>query len=526
MEHELSSLVLSVFQQTLALAGQTTVDIVAQSVAAVQRCVTAALAPELRIGNARLAATRRLPEEVLCMIWRLLCVEDRVKVSHVCSSWRSLALNTHRLWVELDFHSAVHDSDCCCSLCEHFKDDDGIRTWTPPSVTNLGICCNVLARSESLPLVVHMEFPLDRTPIKELLNIVSSLRPHCHRVEGIFFGVPRAKDLTDFFSIMSSPLPNLRTLHCMATESWLQHSRPIILPALPSAETVLIGTAALDYTSLQLPSLRRLHCRVDDEHHILRILNGCPYLEILSLEVETFKLAASQALFASIRSRTSRLRQVVLLGVKAAIEHSLLAMFHHATLQSLAIHYCDFDHPPADFMIFRDLQGTIDVVFSEEEGADCTEDRISATDSSGCCRALQSLFVVGSLASLWGQLSHGTVTTLTLPVNVWPCIQRVATVLPCVRSVTFLFDSFVQVGQHLFEVLDEPYPLPGLEHLRLVCSKDRNRLFDRSLATVADIAIAISSLKGSIPVETLTVENVDLDGDREELASLAHELRI
>ncbi|KZV81826.1 hypothetical protein EXIGLDRAFT_755337 [Exidia glandulosa HHB12029] len=507
LERELSSVVLSVFQKTLALAGPTTVDIITQTVASVQRCVTTALAPELRTCNGRLASTANLPNEVLCMIWQLLCVEDRVKVSHVCSSWRSLAIDTPRLWAELDFCCVEHDDLCLCSFCRPHS------SIVVPRPTNLGICSKVLPRSRSVPLSVHVEFARDDTPFDDIVDIAESLEPHCQRLEGLFFVTQKSNDVADFLNNLSGPFPTLRTLHCTTS---LKEWHRIILPPLPNAETILMRSFALEGTALHLPSLRSLHCAVHDENDVLGILDGCPKLETLALETQTFKLVVSHAPLESFPSRASRLRELVLRDVDHEQQRNLLVMFHPATLRSIRIHYNGT--PPGDFMIFHDLEATIEVVVSEEA---CEEQRISVTDSSGRTRAVQSSLLYGSeiMTALWGH--HDAVTALTLPANLWYDIQPLLPVLPGVRSATFSFDDG---EQYAFVVSDRPHPLPGLEHLRLVCFKQFDTFLDRPLVPVTEVAQLISFLKGS--VDTLTIEHIDLDGDREELASLVRELRI
>ncbi|KZV80213.1 hypothetical protein EXIGLDRAFT_733411 [Exidia glandulosa HHB12029] len=526
MERELSSLVLSVFQKTLALAGPTTHDIITQTVAAVQRCVTATLAPELRIYNARLASTACLPDEVLCMIWELLCVADRVEVSHVCSSWRSLAINTPRLWAELDFYSAVHNDPCYCSLCTPHMGVTSVQLWNPPSVTNLGICRNVLARSGCVPLIVHMEFSLDDTPIREIRRITASLELHSHRIKSLSFIAQLPDDVADFFNEISglSALPNLRSLHCLAKDTSPRQQQSIILPTLPSVETMIIRMSSLDCTALRLPSLRRLHCPVVDENDVRGILDGCPKLETLILDTKLFRpTSLSDTTLKSICSRASRLREVVLLDVDRALEATFLAMFHNADLPRLWIRYDDQHPAPArGFIIFYDMEESIDLglVVSEEAGA---EYRISATDSSGRCRTVQCLLSSDTMLAMWGSLSLGSVTTLTLPAHSWSStIQPDIPILPCVRSATFLFDE--RTEYLLIRVWDRPYPLPGLEHLRIACSKD---LPDRPLVSVAAVAILVTSLRGFTPVDTLTVtvNNVELDGDQEGLVSLVRQVQ-
>ncbi|KZV81828.1 hypothetical protein EXIGLDRAFT_755338 [Exidia glandulosa HHB12029] len=514
LERELSSVALSVFQKTLALAEPTTVDIVTQTIASVQRCVTAALVPELRKRNGRLASTANLPNEVLCMIWQLLCVEDRVEVSHVCSSWRSLTLDTPRLWAELHYSSLRED---LCFISSRPLDDS--------LTTNIAICRKVLPRSRSVPLIMHLEFTCDVTPFEHMVDITEALKPYCHRLESLFFDVEMPKDVDKFFDHLSSPLPKLRTLHCRARGPLLSRRHRIVLPTLPSAEIILIRMSALDCTSLQLPSVRSLHCGVDDQNDVLGIFNACPKLEAITLETGNFKLTESHATLASIRSHASFLRQVVLLDVDPELQHDLLAMLHHAAIRTLRIHYCSAVSP-GDFMIFEDLEGAIDLVVSYED--DCREHRISATDASGRCRAVQHQFWDDFIAALLGQLSRGSVTTLTLPAYNWPELRSRLPVLPGVRSATFWFESLYEGTEYVFRPLESDVPptLPGLEHLRLVYPKDLKYISESPLVLVTEVANLISSTKGPSPLATLTVDNVKLKGDMEELASLVHELRM
>ncbi|KZV80211.1 hypothetical protein EXIGLDRAFT_845743 [Exidia glandulosa HHB12029] len=528
LERELASLVLSVFQKTLAVAGPATLDIITQTVAAVQRCVTATLAPELRIYNARLAPAACLPDEVLCMIWELLCVEDRVKVSHICSSWRSLAINTPRLWGELDLYSAVHNKPCFCSLCGPHAKVTSVPRWNPPSVTNRSVFRNVLARSRSLPLSVRIEFILDDTPIDEILEIAQFLEPHYCRIQDLSFVSQVPDDVVDFFSKFSagSHLPNLRTLHCTAKDLGRRQQRSLVLPALPSAETVVIRTSLLDCTVLQLPLLRRLHCRIVDEDDILSILDGCPKLEILTLDMNLWESTSlSNSTIKSICSRAARLRlqEVVLLFVDYVLERDLLAIFYRASLRRLWIYYYDPPAPPQGFTIFQDLETSVDLVVSADTAAE--EYRISATDLDGRCRTVQCPIASEAMLGLWKCLSHGSVTTLTLPAETWSSIiQPTIPILPCVRSATFLFDEGEEYSLNRLGALHgSPLSvLPGLSHLRLACSKDRDSLPDRPHVSVVAVEALVSFLRGSVPVDTLVFDNVELFGlgDRTKLASL------
>lgn len=89
---------------------------------AIQNCVRVTLAHELRTHTAQRASWRQLPAEIWYTIWGILPLEDRVNVSHVCSEWRRLVLETPTLWNSLDFFSSRHDGACECSVCIALSD--------------------------------------------------------------------------------------------------------------------------------------------------------------------------------------------------------------------------------------------------------------------------------------------------------------------------------------------------------------------------------------------------------------------
>ncbi|KZV80214.1 hypothetical protein EXIGLDRAFT_845746 [Exidia glandulosa HHB12029] len=521
-ERELSGLLLRVFQETLALAGPTTLDSISQTVAVMHRCVTATLAPELRSHNARLATIARLPGEVLCKIWELLPIDDRVAISHVCSFWRSLAINTLGLWTELDFHTSVHDDSCNCSACSKQGTRSALnRDWIPGR-TNLGVFRNVLSRSGLLPLTVGAEFRIDATPFGHARDLAKCLQPHLHRLEILSFHVQSPGDLAWFFDGLSSPFPKLRELRCTSPNEQHFDYRYITLPDLPHAETVIVQGAvvAVNWSKIQLPLIRHLHWRCQNDDDILRALTACPKLESLTIEMALTRSTASSATHDLIHAHISRsqIRDVTVLYARGWMGSSVLPIVHVPSLRRLHMQFSGPSHP-SGFAIFQDLGDDIHLCMTVRNMMDL----VTATDSAGMCRSIQ-YHINAAHFSLWKYISHSAVTSLAFSVREWSDVRTHMPVLSSVHSAALSVSSdAILLVSHISKLQQTtPAPLPGLETLLL--SSTKNLKEDGPSARpvpVAYVKAILTSLKGSAArIDKLALDGILLDGDRKELGDL------
>lgn len=138
----------------------------------------------------------KLPDELWCMVWEDLPLADRVRVTHVCHDWRTLALGTPRVWRCIDYWFYRHNEACTCIECA-FQGDSSRSVRT-----------NALLVSLALPRSVPLELDIflgDKgtdhrenifCPSDTVSYLSNLLLPHKGRIRTIYADVYNAQSLT------------------------------------------------------------------------------------------------------------------------------------------------------------------------------------------------------------------------------------------------------------------------------------------------------------------------------------------
>lgn len=329
-------------------------------------------------------------------------------------------------------------------------------------------------------------------------------------------------DLSAFFTHNSnSPgdLMYLRTLVCIA--EYHTNDAILTLPDLPNAETVTIQCPylPLKWDGLHLPSVRRLHCGTTNQTDILGLLDACPSLESLTLDLERFSnRPLDDAKSALIRDKISRLQEMVVLNSDHLTDGIVASMFHVPAVPTLVLPSCS---KPA-FAIFQDVRDDVHLHIAHTGSEFDPTVTVTATDS-GMTRSLSVYWFYGPGSGgtsgpryirlqLHGHLSHSSITSLTLPSDIWPHLLSDISVFSCVRRATVTFNTDIAI---LDTLTDHQAPLPALEILQLDAHPPLLSV------SMKDVAAYITSLKGAgTRLNRLILRGVVLDGDVEELANV------
>ncbi|KZV80215.1 hypothetical protein EXIGLDRAFT_845747 [Exidia glandulosa HHB12029] len=529
LEAELVRSVLPVFDKALALA-ETSIsyESTTQIIAAFTRCIAANLAPVLRRRNAR---TARLPGEILCAIWKLLSVEDRVTATHVCSSWRDLAILTRHIWTDLDFYTSLHNDDCWCKSCAHRTSPDvraaGLPTWGPGR-TNIGILRNIVARSGELPLSLRVECADEIEPSKQVPRLAACLRLHLDRLQDITFFAELSDNVCNFFDAYSDVpggLSILRRLRCRSNCEYGIAPLALALPSIPNVETLILecGLLNIQWNGLQLPSVRRLRCGFRNMSEILRALAVSPKLESLDLDLEGFNHHLHEhAIPAQIHAKAMRLHEITVRGATPRDESILFSMFRVPLVRSLSFIYSGQPRS-LGFAIFRDVRDDIHlhIAYQAPTLHSAPKLEVTATDSAGHRRSLTFERPVADGTSLQEYIPEQSVTSLTVPAAIWPRILRDVAVFPSVRSATLEFGTLLGP---LLPTIDGPVSLPALETMRLVPPKSADGAPNSLAVSVKEVAAYVAFLKGSPRLDKLILDGIALDGDVEELMNIVGDI--
>ncbi|EJD39752.1 hypothetical protein AURDEDRAFT_171201 [Auricularia subglabra TFB-10046 SS5] len=84
------------------------IQLVLEQLARVSRCIVSELVDDWHLDHDPL---RRLPNELIAQCFASLPLRDRIRASHVCRGWRSIALAHPVVWADLDFRERFRDKE-------------------------------------------------------------------------------------------------------------------------------------------------------------------------------------------------------------------------------------------------------------------------------------------------------------------------------------------------------------------------------------------------------------------------------
>ncbi|TDL17659.1 hypothetical protein BD410DRAFT_794128 [Rickenella mellea] len=206
--------------------------------------------------------------------------------THVCSSWRKIAIDTHSLWCRIEVGVGVED------VFEQVKGLWGCTKPHPRPAQDAKVLEEWTKRSGSMPLTIHIgylaepELSYDR-PVEIIMNVA-------HRWKDMILGIP-ASYLQRAIALIPAGTPLLETfaMNDRSIPRWVPYKvkpppkRPLSLDfatsPLPLLKGLSIrGTVQFDFT-IPLSALQTLsldHCSPSNS---LEILRNCPNVEDLTL---------------------------------------------------------------------------------------------------------------------------------------------------------------------------------------------------------------------------------------------------
>ncbi|EJD52068.1 hypothetical protein AURDEDRAFT_158917 [Auricularia subglabra TFB-10046 SS5] len=111
--------------------------------------------------TARIWGKNSLPDDILCLIWEELPLEDLLYASHVCRHWRLGTLGNPRLWSRLELYA--YDSEWGDDFEEEYArrmaEGETVHSsiiWLGGTVSNIEFLQHVLPRSGTLPLTLDI----------------------------------------------------------------------------------------------------------------------------------------------------------------------------------------------------------------------------------------------------------------------------------------------------------------------------------------------------------------------------------
>ncbi|EJD44780.1 hypothetical protein AURDEDRAFT_125082 [Auricularia subglabra TFB-10046 SS5] len=227
--------------------------------------------PHSRVNMASLC---ELPTELWLCIWELLPPTGRLAVSQVCHRWRSVALGTRRHWADIEFCATSRYTSCPGA-----KFDPSAYAVT----SNLPLLREVMRRSGTLPLSVTIRAQFGTESIFPALG--AALGPHTRRIVALLHR-GRAQQ---FFAILEQ-LPNLPVLRQLTTIGGMvpqefMHFAPASIPHSALAHLDLSEKILLPPSPATFPSLRTLSITIPRLSYIERIVEGCPSLRDLRVNL-------------------------------------------------------------------------------------------------------------------------------------------------------------------------------------------------------------------------------------------------
>ncbi|KZW03664.1 hypothetical protein EXIGLDRAFT_828507 [Exidia glandulosa HHB12029] len=233
------------------------------------------------------APASRLPVELLCLAWSHLSFEDRLAVSHVSTTWRSIAVSCPALWTDIRVWSRCTDGS-------------GLN-----AVDNAAAAAQCFSRSKALPCSVivwlHGEItnPLFRSVMLYLFATNSGRVQHievnaaCARIldswqATVFLNLPLLPALRSYGIYSIPPQDDNDPLTFWNNEDWniLPFAPDTVLgPRYPSLCEVALQFEFVECVSPSLPRVKRLECKLDGIDALLSILHAFSGLSVLEISI-------------------------------------------------------------------------------------------------------------------------------------------------------------------------------------------------------------------------------------------------
>ncbi|KZV91882.1 hypothetical protein EXIGLDRAFT_769475 [Exidia glandulosa HHB12029] len=420
----------SVFSSALQLLGRDLDDASAVENLALEarNIVQSALASVLREYNLRFSLWRRLPDELWCMIWRDLPMNDRMRVSHVCSAWRKLAVSTPHIWRSLEVVS------------ERIRSGPQCKSKACPSVqerNNMQLVSLLLKRSLRIPL--HMRVLITWPDQAIMGDLAKLLLRHVARLEVLHFDTVDGNMPQEFLDYFLN-FPSLRTLTCISSPPPQLHgsrSRShttedtvrFVLPPIsaPQLHTLRTGGPLMfekddDDKAILLPSVTTFETTIAEPADLtVALLAYFPRLQHLSIRFAPH--ASWERDFRAsgdVVEELSRIPSFSASEVHALNEPLVMDLLRASRRSALSVTYTDrYANTPRAYELCADVKRSAQLTCHPSRGENVYEMvTFAVVTEDGLRRDIGNCYPI-NLDPIWKHLDSAWVTSLSVGAEQW-----------------------------------------------------------------------------------------------------------
>ncbi|KZV97599.1 hypothetical protein EXIGLDRAFT_730268 [Exidia glandulosa HHB12029] len=409
-----------------------------------------ALKPEdilaLRMGerNATSSFQGRLPDELWSAIWEddALTLSDCIRISHVCYSWRYLALLSPRLWRDVSFTTRRETTPKCSGSCQPCLNVEA--SLIDRRFARLE---TLLPRSRGLPLDLRVMCPYNDRAISTdfIARLAHALRPHSHRLAKIEARFDDKEKLCSFIRLLDD-MPALRclsvnTAHDTSVTFDEREFVPVSRQRMPVLEHLHLTHPAFDYaleSTEPMVSVTTVTYAFEFEYELLNLFRAFPRLESVTLTPSNcnfFAWGQDPAMTAELRKLAEKVEDATFLGIASSEDwhRVLFELLHRRDMEAFTVRFTDT--PPlrgslASLSDMNDLNGVeLEAIYIDASKVSITararKRRRSFTfyyhrlDAFYTARAddLRAL-----LGPIWEYLPLSSVDTLVVDAETWAAL--------------------------------------------------------------------------------------------------------
>ncbi|KZV97586.1 hypothetical protein EXIGLDRAFT_764245 [Exidia glandulosa HHB12029] len=326
----------------------------------------------LRMGerNATSSFQGRLPDELWSAIWEdgALTLSDCIRISHVCYSWRYLALLSPCLWRDVSFTTRRETTPkCSCQPCLDVE-----TSLVDLQFTRLE---TLLPCSRELPLDLCVMCPYNDQAISTdfIARLAHALRPHSHRLARIEARFDDKQKLCSFIGLLED-LPALRylsvnTAHDTSVTFDEREFAPVSRQRMPALERLSLTHPAFDY-ALESPepmvSVTTVTYAFEFEYELVSLFRSFPRLESVTLtpsDCNFFAWGQDPTLTAELRKLAERVEDATFLDIASSENwhRVLFELLHRREMEAFTVRFTNTPPLMDSLALLADLNNSDDV---------------------------------------------------------------------------------------------------------------------------------------------------------------------
>ncbi|KZW01339.1 hypothetical protein EXIGLDRAFT_745131 [Exidia glandulosa HHB12029] len=305
------------------------------------------LALAARRRNAVQSLQSRIPDELWCLVWQDLPLADRLSITRVCHTWRTIAHGAPSLWRFLDLVVDAHNSECDCQQCvDDIRKSRIAMQAQRPSKTNIHLAYHALKLGKQALVVLEVTDDTQFSNDDAYRFLGRVLSPHAHRIRAVYLQMVDNEIIDLLFDSIQS-FPALRVLHMLCGDDPQSQNEFTSSPlSAPLLEELVISRSVLWDSAIptghMFARLHTLRCSICLAEEALRLLRVCPGLQCVRFDVDLTVVGEPGLAFVDLdeaRLLAGRIPDVTLGGLKASIEAAYLDIFAISEIKSLSLWY-------------------------------------------------------------------------------------------------------------------------------------------------------------------------------------------